>query len=447
MKKKISITTLILALIISFTTITTASVAIAVTANGPAINKTEWVPDQTVNLPDPDTKFYTVTIGNRSLEYIVQMPRVRNFDGAGIDSLIKYPLLISLHGSGGDQYLARYKTEKMEYGILLDHLSRSYEFPFISIHPLMPRIADGTRHSWKSVEDLVMKAFDETVNKYSVDLNKVYLTGFSLGGYGTYDLALDFPNKFAACVVGAGGHEVKDAPRLAKIPFWIFHGVGDFIVPYQEDQAMAEELQYQTSDQNVIFTSLPVGHTLTAEVYSETTFNWMLTKTLRTDVTAPLTPDVNVVYSNSSIITGSLLGELGSKVIVKSNDKILGFGYIDVHNEFLISIPKQLVGTKIYITVEDAFKNVSPAKEVIVKLNPIPTKPIVKTASSTKITGTAQSSCRIIVKLRSKIYASGKTSSTGAFTLKYKSIKKGSILSVISVRNGKSSAITTVKVK
>jgi len=438
MKKKFKLVAILLTLILSVS---------AVTVYGLTVLKTAWVPDASLNLPNPSFSFKTVTIDGKSMDYILQMPRVRNFDGAGIDSPIKYPVLISLHGSGAESFLERYRTETMPDGVLLDHVSKSYEFPFISIHPLMPNFGYGSRNAWKSMEAFVMKAYEDTAAAYSIDPSRVYVTGFSLGGYGTYDYAMDFPNMFAACVVGAGSANIKDAPRLAKIPFWIFHGIGDFTVSFDQGKAMAEELQYQTSEKNVIFTQLPVGHELTGEVYCESTFNWMLSKTLRTDTVAPLAPSVNSIYSNSTWLSGTISDELGSKVIAKVGTKVLGFGYVDGHEEFGFPIAKQAIGTTVTITVMDAFKNVGAAKNVVVKLNPIPTKPVIKTASTTKVTGTAQTGCKIVVKIGTKTIATGLTNSSGAFSVKYKALKIGTAIKLTSTKNGKTSAAVTVKVK
>jgi len=439
MKKNQKFFAILLAVVFTFS---------AVSVYGLTVLKSAWMPDATLNLPNPSYSFKTVTIGDRSMDYILQMPRVRNFDGAPLSSEIKYPVLISLHGSGAETYLERYRTETMSDGVLMDHLSKSYEFPFISIHPLMPSFAYGSRHSWLSVKDLVMKAFDETVANYSIDLDRVYVTGFSLGGYGTFDYAMEFPNKFAACVVGAGSHSLSDAPRMAGIPFWIFHGIGDFTVNFDEGKAMAEELQYQTNDKNVIFTQLPVGHELTAEVYSESTYNWMLSKKLRVDTSTPLPPAVNAIYSNSLKITGWISDELGSKVVAKIGSTVIGTGYVDNHEEFTIYLKSTLAINKVVtVNVIDAFQNAGLPRTVTVKLNPIPYKPVIKSVSTTKMTGTAQTSCKIVAKVGSKTIATGLTNLSGKFTLKYKALKKGTSIKVTSVRNSKSSSAVTVKVK
>ena len=136
MKKRISIFLIIFVVVLSVT---------AVTVYGLTLEKAAWVPDPAQNLPNPTYTFNTVMSvdGTKSMEYLLQMPRVRNFDSGGVDSKIKYPLIIYLHGSGAEDYIARYKTEVMPDGLLLDHLNKSYEFPFITINPLLPKWAYG----------------------------------------------------------------------------------------------------------------------------------------------------------------------------------------------------------------------------------------------------------------------------------------------------------------
>jgi len=333
-----------------------------------AITKTAWVPDASLNLPNPTYEFKSVTNGTSTMEYMVQMPRVRNFTGATPSSTTKYPVLIALHGSGGESYYLQYKTQVMPDGAWMDHLSKSYEFPFITIVPILPN--EPGRHAWNSYEDLVIKALDDTIANYSCDTDRVYLTGFSLGGYGTYDIAMDYPNRFAACVPVAGNHDYKEAPRLANIPFMIFHGIGDFIVSFEEDKKMAEEMQYQSPNPIVFFYILPYGHQLSDEVYCESTFNWMLRQKLVHDIKAPSKPNVYKISTTTKYVKGTLENELGTRIVVKSGPKIIGQYYVDIHGEFSVKIASlQKAGTKLQIYAIDAFKNksVSVYKTVVKK--------------------------------------------------------------------------------
>jgi predicted peptidase len=88
---------------------------------------------------------------------------------------------------------------------------------------------------------LVMKLVDKLIHTFNIDTNRIYITGLSMGGYGTYDAISRYPGRFAAAVPVCGGGDVSKAPLFAGIPIWIFHGVQDEAVPveYSLDMALA----------------------------------------------------------------------------------------------------------------------------------------------------------------------------------------------------------------
>jgi predicted peptidase len=81
-----------------------------------------------------------------------------------------------------------------------------------------------------------------------IDRDRVYLTGFSMGGYGTWQTAAAFPDTFAAIAPICGMSDVPDAPRLAGIPVWAFHGAQDVNVPVGESRKMIEALRKSGAD-------------------------------------------------------------------------------------------------------------------------------------------------------------------------------------------------------
>jgi predicted peptidase len=134
-----------------------------------------------------------------------------------------------------------------------------------------------------------MAAFDKTVAELNGDRERLYLTGLSMGGYGSYHLALAHPGRFAALVVVCGGllpHESTTAVRqspltmgaadpyawtarmLGKTPIWIFHGEIDGVIPVTEGRKMAEELR--RGGGNVRYTEYAgVGHNAWERAYKE----------------------------------------------------------------------------------------------------------------------------------------------------------------------------------
>jgi predicted peptidase len=97
------------------------------------------------------------------------------------------------------------------------------------------------------------------VAKFSIDTNRIYITGLSMGGFGTYDAIERYPNLFAAAVPVCGGGDVSKAPLIAKLPIWIFHGAEDPAVNPSFSITMVEALVKAGAHPG--FTQYPsVGH-------------------------------------------------------------------------------------------------------------------------------------------------------------------------------------------
>jgi len=165
-------------------------------------------------------------------KYLVRVP-----DAAKTDPKKKFPLLLFLHGSGerGDnlEALKMHGPPK----ILKTEPNWQFKNQFIFVSPQCPG-----GESWNPL--LLRDLLDEISVKYPVDPDRVYLTGLSLGGFGTWELAEWFPERFAAIVPISAGGDPADAPRLLNIPTWVFHGLADPTVriesAYQMVQAMRD---------------------------------------------------------------------------------------------------------------------------------------------------------------------------------------------------------------
>jgi predicted peptidase len=91
--------------------------------------------------------------------------------------------------------------------------------------------------------ELVLELIDAMRKEYSIDPRRIYLTGLSMGGYGTWDLLARRPDLFAAAVPVCGGGDEMQAPRIAAIPIWLFHGALDDAVPVSCSRNMVAALQ------------------------------------------------------------------------------------------------------------------------------------------------------------------------------------------------------------
>ena len=184
-----------------------------------------------------------------------------------------WPLILFLHGAGqrGDD------LEKVKaHGPPKLIAEEGRKFPFIIVSPQCPE--DGW---WSGVsETYTLNALlDDIISRYRVDEDRIYLTGLSMGGFGTWRLAIEYPDRFAAIAPVCGRGETAKAARIVRIahvPVWIFHGAKDETVPIAESEAMVEALKKVGGD--VKFTVYPeAGHDSWTETYNNPElYEWFL---------------------------------------------------------------------------------------------------------------------------------------------------------------------------
>jgi predicted peptidase len=114
----------------------------------------------------------------------------------------------------------------------------------------------------------VIGILDEVEQKYPVDRRREYLTGLSMGGYGTWALATMFPERFAAVVPICGGGDERQAARLTAIPIWAVHGADDPAVPVERSRQMIEAIR--TAGGRPRYTEYPgMGHNSWTPAYTD----------------------------------------------------------------------------------------------------------------------------------------------------------------------------------
>jgi predicted peptidase len=144
-----------------------------------------------------------------------------------------YPVILYLHGrsaSGTDLNKVR------RYGLPF-FLDRGKKLDFIVVAPQCPW---GKR--WSS-EDWIDTLLLELNTQYHVDNDRIYLTGMSLGGFGTWELANKYPHLFAAIAPMCGGGKTEWADNICHLPTWVFHGVQDRLVPVLRSDQMVKALE------------------------------------------------------------------------------------------------------------------------------------------------------------------------------------------------------------
>ena len=96
--------------------------------------------------------------------------------------------------------------------------------------------------------DLLLKLIDKTLAEQPVDPARVYVTGISMGGLGTWDVVSRRPDTFAAAMPICGGADLAQAPKIAALPIWAFHGSRDGAVPVWRTREMMSALWAAGSD-------------------------------------------------------------------------------------------------------------------------------------------------------------------------------------------------------
>lgn len=203
----------------------------------------------------------------------------------------KWPVILFLHGAGerGDDNLAQTRV-----GIGPAILRQQESLPFIVVLPQCPR------NRWWTEPDMqaqALKALNQTVNEFNGDPKRTYLTGLSMGGYGSWIMAAGNPSMFAAVAVVCGG--VRPPPRvnvpqpsdslaasadpygavaakIGKTPVWVFHGGADPVVPVSESRKMVEAIK--AGGGSARYNEYEgVGHNSWDKAYSEAEiFPWFL---------------------------------------------------------------------------------------------------------------------------------------------------------------------------
>jgi len=212
---------------------------------------------QTVNKFE---KEITLTL---SANYLLYLPKDYN------ESDKDFPLVLFLHGAGERGT----DIEKVKVHGLPRLINEGKDFPFIVVSP---QCSDDI--FWNV--DVLIALLDEIEANYRIDKNKIYVTGLSMGGRGTWELALQQPNRFAAIAPVCGWSSPVEACKIAHIPIWVFHGAKDVVVPVSASEQMVEKLK--SCGSNVKLTIYPeANHDSWTETYNnEELYKWFLEQSL-----------------------------------------------------------------------------------------------------------------------------------------------------------------------
>ena len=179
------------------------------------------------------------------------------------------PLVIQLHGAG-ERGEGKEDLEKVDvHGFSKYVKDADYECILI-----MPQCPQNT--FWAARVESIVSFIEKLIKEYKADEDRVYLTGLSMGGFGTWFTAMARPDIFAAIAPVCGGGMPWNAGVL-KMPVWAFHGVEDPTVSVNHSDEMVAKLKVLGAD--VTYTRLDgVGHDAWNNAYNEKLLLWLLSK-------------------------------------------------------------------------------------------------------------------------------------------------------------------------
>ena len=180
------------------------------------------------------------------------------------------PLVLYLHGVGERGT----DLKKLELNGIPELISRGRQFPFITLAPQCPSFGWWSRSEYVEALASLTK---EIIRSNRIDKNRIYVTGLSMGGYGTLALAKKHPELFSAIVPICGGmDDHKDIKRLENMPIWLFHGDKDNTHPVEHSIAIYDLLK--SNNKKIKLTIYEgVGHNSWDETYAnDKVYEWLL---------------------------------------------------------------------------------------------------------------------------------------------------------------------------
>ena len=128
---------------------------------------------------------------------------------------------------------------------------------------------------------LLIENLDSIIAKNNIDKNRIYVTGISNGGIGTWDLICRYPSKFAAAMPLCGLGDSKQAKNIINVPVWVFHGARDNRIDVKYARIMVKALQ--TAGGNPKYTEYPdLSHSIWDETYNNMeVWKWLFSQKLK----------------------------------------------------------------------------------------------------------------------------------------------------------------------
>ena len=238
-----------------------------------------------------DSMIERLTAESHAIEGVGKLP-YRIYTPRPIEDETVYPLIVFMHGAGerGSD-----NTTQLKHGVgsIIRFIERFNKPAFV----IAPQVADG--HQWVDTPwsddahvlpkspsasmSLLLGLIDSVNQTLPIDRRRIYITGISMGGFGTWDLLMRRPDEFAAAIPICGGGDETSAHLIRDIPVWVFHGGGDQVVKTHRSRNMIEALEGVAGRPR--YTEYPgVGHDSWTVTYDNPeVLQWLFEQTLPVD--------------------------------------------------------------------------------------------------------------------------------------------------------------------
>ncbi|MFO0970533.1 MAG: prolyl oligopeptidase family serine peptidase [Gemmataceae bacterium] len=196
-------------------------------------------------------------------KYVVFVPH--DYDGAKA-----FPVILFLHGAG-ETGSDGVKQSKVGLGAAIKKNEKKFEFIVV-----MPQSQKRTWQANSEDGKRALAILDQVMKDYKTDAKRIYLTGLSMGGFGTWSMATAHPERWAAIAPICGGGDPSKAEKIKNLPIWCFHGDADKVVATQRSRDMIAALK--KAGANPRYDEYPgVGHNSWDRAYGNAElYSWFL---------------------------------------------------------------------------------------------------------------------------------------------------------------------------
>ncbi|MFT5129323.1 MAG: lysophospholipase L1-like esterase/predicted esterase [Rhodothermales bacterium] len=285
---------------------------------------------------DPYANFAAKTYADKDGKELLY----RQQDPVAIEAGKKYPLVLFLHGAGGrgDDNVGQLRDAGM-VGMLAKQGFRE-NFPCYFVAPQVPKGKRWVEVHWgldahgmpETPGDqlrMALEVVDGMLKSHPIDSSRVYVTGLSMGGFGTWDALQRRPELFAAAYPVCGGADIALAARMAKIPLWIWHGDSDTTVKTKRSRDIVAALK--AAGGSPTYTEVPKrGHNSWTDAYGHSRgWEWLFAQAKgRAEVRPAVSAEkIRVACVGDSITFGAGIKDRKNMAYPVQLGTLLGDGY------------------------------------------------------------------------------------------------------------------------